>query len=99
MEHPHKQRLRLLPALITTLAYLAVSAAAYLTASAMAATGPAYDANIGAGLIGIGPALPTFLVVAFFVDPSSNVALFVCYGINVLIAGGVAFWSTNRRAK
>lgn len=97
MEHPHKQRLRLLPALITTLAYLAVSAAAHLAASAMAASGEGDP--VGTGLVGIGPALPTFLVVAFFVDPSSNVALFVCYCINALIAGGVAFWTTNRREK
>jgi hypothetical protein len=54
------------------------------------------DANIGAGIVGIGPALPW---VFFTGGSSSHTALIVCYGINALLAGGVAFLVTGRREK
>jgi hypothetical protein len=89
---PRRQRPRLVVALTTTAAYLALSGAAYLVAAALAAG--SVDANIGAGLIGIGPALPWVL---FTGGSGDHVALFVCYAVNALIAGGVAFLRTTRR--
>jgi hypothetical protein len=92
MNTPRKRLSRLRTPLVTALAYLALSAAAYLAALVMAA-GSA-DANIGAGLVGIAPALPW---VFFADDASSHVMLFVCYGINAFLAGGGALWHVSRR--
>jgi hypothetical protein len=67
-------------ALVATSAYVALCVVLYAVASLLSANSP--DANIGAGLLAVVPALPWLFFVG---DSASDVTLFGCYAFNALL--------------